>query len=138
MEGARPESSQGIDKDLLWRQYNLHVDLYKHYLDLVIKFNQFYYAVLGGILVFYFSREQTSLLRYSLIFPIVISFGYCLFLLYAAFLNKYSRKEVSNLSDRLHLSVPPELHVLTTLLCLTSFFLFIVAAGLLCLFFYGV
>jgi hypothetical protein len=27
--------------EFLWRQYQLHVELYKHYLELVLKFNVF-------------------------------------------------------------------------------------------------
>lgn len=129
-----PENNREADEELLWKQYSLHTDLYKHYLDLTIKFNQFYYAVLGGILVFYFSRKQTPLLRFSLLFPVVVSFGFGLFLAYAAFLNRNSRREVSELSERLNLSVTPELHVLTALLYLTSFFLFLVTAGLIYIF----
>ena len=37
-------------KDLLWKQYELHVGLYKHYLELALKFNVFYYAATGAIL----------------------------------------------------------------------------------------
>jgi hypothetical protein len=39
--------------ELLWRQYALSVDLYKFYMDLVVKFNVFYYAVTGAILSFF-------------------------------------------------------------------------------------
>lgn len=31
-------------QELLWRQYHLHGDLYKHYLDVVPKINAAYYA----------------------------------------------------------------------------------------------
>ena len=41
------------DPEMLWRQYSLHVDLYKFYLDLAIKINVFYYAVTGAILAYY-------------------------------------------------------------------------------------
>ncbi len=39
--------------ELLWREYQLGVDLYKFYLDLVIKAIVGYYAITGGILSFY-------------------------------------------------------------------------------------
>jgi len=33
------------ERDLLWKQYALNVDLYKFYLELVVKVNAFYYAI---------------------------------------------------------------------------------------------
>ena len=45
-------------RDDLWKQYQLHVDLYKHYLELSLKLNAFSYAVTGAILSFYLSRQQ--------------------------------------------------------------------------------
>ena len=55
-----------LDRELLWRQYQLHVDLYKHYLDMTLKFNTFYYAITGGIVSFYFSRADLPLMIWSL------------------------------------------------------------------------
>jgi hypothetical protein len=63
-----------LNTDLLWKEFELHVDLVKHYLDLIIKFNVFYYAVTGALLSYYFlNSENNKLVRWSLIFPIMMS-----------------------------------------------------------------
>jgi hypothetical protein len=64
-EGMIQESQQPppSEVELLWRQYELQVELYKQYLDLVLRFNVFYYAITGGILSFFFSREQKGRYR---------------------------------------------------------------------------
>ncbi len=68
-----PKSSEFIDKDLLWKQYQMSIDLYKQYLDLVIKFNVFYYAITGAFLSYYFSHLSSDLVRWSLVFPMIMS-----------------------------------------------------------------
>jgi len=72
------------DDDKLWKEYNIHIDLYKHYLELVLKFNIFYYAITGAILSFYFSKVQIATIRYSLIFPILMSLLFASFFFYGA------------------------------------------------------
>lgn len=59
--GTQPNSP---NDEILWKQYALHVDLYKFYLDLGVKVNAFYYAVTGSILTYYFQCfEWCSALR---------------------------------------------------------------------------
>ena len=60
------------DRELLWRQYQLNVDLYKGYLDLIVKINVFYYAITGAILSFYFAN-QNDLTKLSLLLPLLMS-----------------------------------------------------------------
>jgi len=36
------------------------MDLYKHYLEMTLKFNVFYYAVTGAVLSFYFSNAANA------------------------------------------------------------------------------
>jgi len=63
-----------MDTELLLKEFQLHVDLFKHYLDLVIKFNVFYYAVTGALLSYYFTNFKTeTLVRWSLMLPIFMS-----------------------------------------------------------------
>lgn len=69
------DSSICIDSELLLKEFNLHIDLVKHYLDLVIKFNVFYYAVTGALLSYYFTHFKTeTLVKWSLMLPILMSF----------------------------------------------------------------
>jgi len=57
--------------ELLWNQYTKLIDLYKFYLDIVLKANILYYAITGGILTFIFSAKgQNEFVILSLLLPI--------------------------------------------------------------------
>jgi hypothetical protein len=119
-----------MEKDeLLWKQYQQNVELYKFYMDLVIKFNIFYYAVTGAILSFFFKNTALPNIKYSLAFPIIISVAFTCFFLYGAHLMTYLRKEVFSIRDALGLQVAPDVGVLTVLLRIFAAVFFIVALG---------
>jgi hypothetical protein len=108
------------DKDLLWKQYELHVGLYKHYLELVLKFNVFYYAGTGAILSYFFSKTDVPLIKYSLLFPIIMSLGFAILFIYGAFALRITRQDVFDLRDKLGLETAPELNVLAILLAISA------------------
>ena len=87
------------DKDLLWKQYELHVDLYKHYLELILKFNVFYYAATGAILSFYFSKTDVSVIKFSLLFPVMMSTAFGIVFLYGANALRITRQDVFDISS---------------------------------------
>ena len=62
--------------ELLWREYQLSVDLYKFYIDILLKVVIGYYAVTGGILSFYFTRSQPEVARWALVLPCLVSLGF--------------------------------------------------------------
>lgn len=115
--------------DLLWKQYELHVDLYKHYLELSLKFNLFYYAVTGGILSFYFSNTSDfGVPRYLLlVFPVLLSLGFGAFFIYAASLVKVTREEIKALGKALGFLTFPEIRVLAIILRLSGIMFIVVA-----------
>jgi hypothetical protein len=61
-------------RKLQWREYAVQVDLYKHYMDMLMKVNAFFYIITGGILSFYFVNFGKPFVRYALLFPILMSF----------------------------------------------------------------
>jgi len=76
-------------QDLLWKQYQQNVDLFKFYMDLLVKFNVFYYAVTGAIISFVLSNAgKHDLLQYALLLPLVMSVCFCGFFIYGACLMK--------------------------------------------------
>jgi len=132
----RPELAQLVpDKDLLWKQYQLQVDLFKFYLELTVKFTAFYFAATGAILSFYFSRTDVSLIRYSLLFPIFMSLGFGAIYIYGAVLLRVTRQDIFDLRDKLDLEVAPDTNILGALLIVTALLMFIVAGVLTWLFF---
>jgi hypothetical protein len=125
-----------LDKESLWKQYQLHIDLYKHYLELVVKFNVFYYAVTGAIVSFYFSKTDVPLIKYSLLFPIVLSLGFGGFFIYAASLMSPIRDEIFSIRDELGLYSAPEVRVLSVVLCISAIMFLVVAISLGLLFYF--
>jgi hypothetical protein len=110
--------TNGPNPELLWRQYSLHTELYKFYIDAVIKINVFYYAVTGAILAFYLKSPSTPLLRFSLALPMALSFAIAVLFIYGAILNKHVRDEMISIRDALGLHTFPEVHLLSVLLLL--------------------
>ena len=109
------------DKELLWKQYQLEVDLYKFYFDQTVKFNVFYYAATGAILSFYFTTQsQSPFIRYALLFPAIISLGFGAVFIYGAVKLRVMRQDVLDLRDKLGLETAPDLHVLTILLLVSA------------------
>lgn len=109
-----------VQSEILWKQYQQNVDLYKFYMDLVIKFNLFYYAVTGGIVSFYFANSHIENIKYSLLLPLLISISFSGFFIYGAILMKHLRKEVFEIRDKLSFSAAPDVGVLSVLLCIFS------------------
>jgi hypothetical protein len=108
------------DKDLLWKQYELQVELYKKYLELVLKFNIFYYAATGALISYYFSKSDIALMKYALLLPVLMSFGFAALFSYGAWAQAVSREEIFNLRDALGLESAPETRVLQVLLCISA------------------
>ena len=131
-EGVMAHASIPCD-ELLWRQYQLQIDLYKHYMDLTLKFNAFYYAITGGIVSFYFSRSDVSILKYSLTFPIVMSLGYAAIGFYIIPLIENFRRETIKIRDDLGMVSSTEFRVLSIIIGSSATLFVIIAAGLLAL-----
>src|SRR5262245_53787818 len=75
-----PNTSEKDANELLWKQYALHVDLYKVYMDMVLKIDGFYVLTVGAILSYFFSKissdSQTitpGIIKHVLWFPILVS-----------------------------------------------------------------
>lgn len=120
-----------ISKDDLWKQYEISVDLYKHYLKLVIEMNVFYYAITGAIVSYYFAhRTEEPEIRFALMLPILMSVLLAGFFIYGSIMNRYSRDEMFRIRDALGLRVAPEFAVLGWLLIIFAALMGLVALSL--------
>ena len=117
--------------ELLWKQYALHVDLYKFYLDLTIKANVFYYAVTGAILSYYFQGASDGVARYALVLPIVMSLALGGVHWYSSKLIAVVRQEIFDIRDELSLKTCPEFLVLTIFLRVMGSIMLLVGSALL-------
>lgn len=116
--------------DLYWKQYQLNIDLYRGYLELVLKMNGFYYAVTGAIVSYYFAHEAEPLMRWSLLLPLIMSLALAVFFSLAAWAATVPRKETFELRDALGLKAAPEIGFLILLLAISAALMLIVAGGL--------
>ncbi|HXN99661.1 MAG TPA: hypothetical protein VN881_11350 [Candidatus Acidoferrales bacterium] len=119
--------------DILWKQYELQVGLYKDYLKLLLQFNAYYYAATGALVAYYFSHLQTPLMRCSLAFPVLMSVGFSILFFYGASQIQVVRMELFEIRDRLGLGTAPEYKVLTIFLLLSAALMLIVAVSLISL-----
>jgi uncharacterized membrane protein YeiH len=118
------------DRELLWEQYNLNVDLYRSYLELVVKMNVFYYAVTGAIVSYYFTHATEPMVKWSLLLPLLMSVALGVFFLIGAWLARVPREETFKIRDALGLIAAPEIGVLIMLLIIVAVLMFVVAGGL--------
>lgn len=109
------------DPEILWKQYALHVDLYKFYLDISVKVNAFYYAVTGSILAYHFQNASNHFARLALLLPIAFSFAIGMVFLYGASQLGVVRRELFSIRDRLGLDTAPEMMVLIVFLSVFGF-----------------
>jgi hypothetical protein len=63
MQPTAPEAQ------MVWNNYELHVKLYKGYLELVLKFNLFFYAVTAAELSYCLSKPELPMMRYGILVP---------------------------------------------------------------------
>lgn len=117
-------------RELLWRQYSMAIDLFKHYLKLAVEFNVFFYAITGGVVSYYFAHNTEPLMRYALLLPFAMSIFFGAFFIYGAHLMGYLRREVFEIKDALQLKTAPDLQVLSIFLILSAVLMFFVAIGL--------
>jgi len=106
------------DRELDWNNYNMGVNLYRSYLDLVIKINLFYYAITGAIVSYYFAHSNNGLVKYSLLLPILMSILFAAFFIYSAVLANNMRNDIRKSAKALGFDVCLEARVLVVFLYL--------------------
>lgn len=107
--------------ELLWKNYEKHLDMYKTYLDLTLKLNVFHFAICGAIFSFYFANKSIEDAAYSLLLPALLSFSLVVVFTMGGFMNSVSRKDVFDIRDSLGLRASPDLLILTILLFIFAF-----------------
>lgn len=62
------------DRAEAWKQYETLADLYKFYVDQLVKFHTFYFAIAGGLALYVLGNRQGAV-PLALLLPLVISLG---------------------------------------------------------------
>jgi hypothetical protein len=114
----------------LLRQYEIGIDLYKHYLKLVIELNVFYFAITGAILSYYFSHHSEAMMRWALLLPFLMSALFAALYIYGGIQQIAYRKEIFRIRDALGFGVAPEMLVLSIFLFIFALLMISVSVGL--------
>ena len=122
------------DKESAWRELDKDVDLYKFYLDLLLKGAAFVLGITGALTSYYFSHEKEALTVYSLLLPVVVNGGFCLICIFSIQFALTLRRAHYEVCARAGVEAPYEMSALPGLLILCSAVFAIVAVGLAVLF----
>lgn len=114
----------------LMRQYEISVDLYKHYLKLTIELNVFYYAITGAIVSYFLVHRSEPLMKWALALPLLMSLLFAGLFIYGGVQQIAFRHEVFRIRDALGFRVAPEMLVLSVFLYIYSALMLAVAVGL--------
>lgn len=117
-------------QEIYWRQYQLNIETYRGYLELVLKINGLYYAITGAIVSYYFGHAAEKLMQLSLILPLIMSIALAVFFILGVFAAGVTRRETFDLRDKLGLDATAEMAVLIVLLCISAGLMIFVACGL--------
>lgn len=117
-------------QELLWRQYQQNIDLYRFYMEQTIKFNVFFYAVTGAIISYVLTHSNDhALVQYALLLPLVMSVFFSGFFVYGAVLMRVLRKDTFAIRDALRLQAAPDVGVLTVFLSVFAVVYVLIAIG---------
>ena len=120
-------------QDLLWKQYELHVSLYKFYLELTLKVNAAFYAISGAVASYVLTHQTVGAAKAALLIPAVLGVGLAFVAAYGAVMQRYTRNELLAIRDTLKLETIPEIKVLAFLLWVSALGFAAVSVGLLVL-----
>jgi hypothetical protein len=114
----------------LLRQYEIGIDLYKHYLKLTIELNVFYFAITGAILSYYFAHQAEPMMRWALMLPFLMSVLFGALFIYGGIQQIAYRTEIFRIRDALGFGVAPEMLVLSIFLFMFALLMIAVTVGL--------
>jgi hypothetical protein len=108
------------DRESLWKEYNYHIDLYKHYLDMGLKANGFFYAILGAIFSFVLTKgipqASVNIIAFSLSIPILMSLAFAWTFIRGANLSEQVTWTINIIKSQLKIERAPDIQILSELL----------------------
>ena len=105
-------SSQMINKEYLWKEYDQAIGLYKFYFSLTLQIYIFFYGITGGIVTFYFANKNIAYVQYSLILPMIMSFLIAFLFAYGSKLISVVGNQINHLAKKLNVYAYPNTSVL--------------------------
>ena len=129
------DSKDQIDQAVLLAQYDAIVDIFKHHLDLTVKFLGFYFTFTGAIVSYYLAHQQQPLMKVSLLLPIL--FGLILggIAFWGAAKQKHWRDELRRIGLELNINVGPHFGIVAALFRFAGATIIFIAIALIVIFF---
>lgn len=136
LENSWAKKSDNLEQDnLLWKQYNVYTDLFKFYVNTTWQVVTWFYAITGAILVYYFDHApKNAYLRYALVLPAVLSFGFSRIFTVGARQSKDLVNWLEYIRSQLSLPGRPHVEVLNLFLEQSSKLFLVTTIGLIVLF----
>jgi hypothetical protein len=128
-------STQLPTRPELLRQYEISIDLHKHYLKLALELNVFYYAITGALVSYFFAHRSEPLMQWTLLLPFLMSILFAALFIYGGIQQNVLRREVFQIRNALGFHSAPELLVLSVFLYIFATLMLAVAFALAALMF---
>jgi len=125
----------GDDDSNDWRGIDTDIELYKFYLELLLKAGGFITTVTGAIVSYYLANAERYLIRLALTLPFVLSFGFLVVCILSIRPARILNEDHARACQRIGADNPYDLSPLTKLLILFSVVFAIICVGLAILFF---
>jgi len=104
------------DEEKTWHEIDQAIDLYKFYLDLIIKSANFIFAITGAMVAWYFIHNDNVLIKFSLILPLIINTGFfiacCLARKPVIIMKREFEKNYATVNSNTYFDMSPLLYVL--------------------------
>lgn len=119
-----------VDKDTVKRVYLLSVALYKHWLEIILKFNIAYYFLTGAMISFYFAKGLQDFSGFALVLPMAIGIAAIVYAGHCVAIIKNTADDVKKLKTNLDAREVLDMGYVADLLRWTSKGFVIVVIGL--------
>lgn len=106
------------------------IDLYKFYLELIINSAKFIFTITGAMLSWYLIHKNDTLLKYSLLLPLLLNLGFCIICLLGRKPAKNMAQEVKESYFSKRVRMYPDLKPLIYVINLFIICYSIIAIGL--------
>jgi hypothetical protein len=119
--------------EILLREYESDLELFKFYLEISLKVAAFYYALTGALLSFYLTHATVPFAKWALLLPIILAGGLVSIFLSARPWLRLLQESVAAVGQRLELDMVPTFQVLDMLLVLLGIALSLTGVALIVL-----
>ncbi len=125
------DDSQMPDLQGLWREYDQHVELYKFYMNMLLRSIGAFYLVTGAIATFALANEaKDERLAWAVAFPMLMSGMFGLAAIRALPKARELARRVADLGQQLQLGLTPQVDLLVWLVSGLALLMSVTLAGL--------